>query len=166
MGVKYEINLCRLRQILVNLLSNAVKFSSKGNIIVRVSGSAPLPDGRVEITFCVSDEGIGISEEAKEALFQPFIQAESSTTRKYVVICPIFLISQGGSGLGLSICKRLSEMMGGRIWFDSKENEGSSFYFTVLSTPVPSTDPIKTRVQLLKDKSFLILNDNEVAKRV
>ncbi len=110
----------RIRQILVNLLSNAVKFTDRGRVSVSLS-LRPAGDGRCEAHFAVEDTGIGILPERRERLFQPFSQVDASTTRKY-----------GGTGLGLVICKRLVELMGGRIWVESTAGEGSKFHFTIL----------------------------------
>lgn len=109
----------RLRQVLLNLASNAIKFTDNGEILVKASKFRE-SDERVVILFQVTDTGIGLSEAARKRLFQPFAQADGSTTRKY-----------GGTGLGLSISKRLVEMMGGEIGVSSEEKKGSTFWFTV-----------------------------------
>ncbi len=108
----------RLHQVLVNLVGNAFKFTLRGTIVIEVKPERTW-DGHVEMAFAVQDTGIGIAEEYVTHLFDAFIQADTSTTRKY-----------GGSGLGLTICKRLVEMMGGEIGVTSREGEGSRFYFT------------------------------------
>lgn len=109
----------RLRQIISNLANNGVKFTGSGEVSVRVTGKE-LDRQRVRLDFEVTDTGIGLSEEARVRLFQPFVQADSSTTRQF-----------GGTGLGLSIAKRLVEMMGGKIGVDSEEGKGSRFWFTI-----------------------------------
>jgi signal transduction histidine kinase/CheY-like chemotaxis protein len=108
----------RLGQILVNLSNNAVKFTDSGEIIVTTE-LIKKDDTRVTLKFSVRDSGIGMTAEQAAKLFQPFTQADSSTTRKY-----------GGTGLGLTISKRLAEMMGGEIWVESEAGRGSTFSFT------------------------------------
>lgn len=109
----------RLKQILLNLLSNAVKFTDSGGIRISVTASERHGE-MVQLTLGVADTGIGISPEAMKKIFKPFTQAEVSTTRQY-----------GGTGLGLSICTQLAELMGGRIWAESTERAGSTFYLQV-----------------------------------
>ncbi|MGE3259224.1 MAG: ATP-binding protein [Geobacter sp.] len=106
----------RCKQILLNLLGNAIKFSERGSITISVS-LVSRQDDRVVIRLRVADTGIGMEPEALERIFNPFEQADSSTTRQY-----------GGTGLGLSICRKLTELMGGRIWAESTLGAGSSFY--------------------------------------
>jgi PAS domain S-box-containing protein len=111
----------RLGQVLNNLINNAVKFTDSGQVVVTVAtGGEPVDSDSVNLRFSVADSGIGMTEELLSRLFQPFTQADSSTTRKY-----------GGTGLGLSICKRLVEMMGGTIRAESRPSRGSVFSFTV-----------------------------------
>ncbi len=109
----------RLEQVIKNLADNAVKFTERGKVIISVELLDDQPD-QVKLRFSVSDTGIGLSEEQISNLFQAFVQADSSTTRKY-----------GGSGLGLSICKRLVEMMGGEISVVSRPGEGTTFSFVL-----------------------------------
>ncbi len=107
----------RLGQVLINLISNALKFSAGGNVLVRVQTEKVSANESI-LHFSVSDEGIGMTAEQVENLFQPFTQADSSTTRRY-----------GGTGLGLAISRHLVEMMGGRIWVESEPEKGSTFHF-------------------------------------
>lgn len=108
----------RLRQVLINLINNAIKFTEKGKVTVEIQ-MASQNDDRVTLLFSVQDQGIGISRAAQNKLFNVFVQAEGSTARRF-----------GGTGLGLAICKRLVELMGGRIWVESEEGKGSNFSFT------------------------------------
>ena len=108
----------RLRQILINLVGNAVKFTNSGRITVSAQPESEDHDGAL-IRFMVKDSGIGIPAARQKEIFSSFTQGDSSTTRKY-----------GGTGLGLTISQRLTEMLGGRIWVESEPGRGSSFYFT------------------------------------
>jgi two-component system sensor histidine kinase/response regulator len=117
----------RLRQIIVNLAGNAIKFTEEGEVTVQV-GLLEQEAEKTVLQFAVSDTGIGIPPERQKSVFQPFEQADGSTTRKY-----------GGTGLGLTISRRLAEMMGGRMWLESEVGRGSNFYFTAaLGTPSAS----------------------------
>ena len=107
----------RLRQVLLNLLSNAVKFTNSGEVTLSLASNAA-GDGLTALNFAVQDTGIGIAADRVNTLFAPFIQADTSMTRKF-----------GGTGLGLSISKRLTEAMGGAIEIDSVVGEGSTFRF-------------------------------------
>ena len=109
----------RIRQVLTNLIGNAVKFTSRGEVAISVDASET-QSSVCQVHFAVRDTGIGIEREKQQTIFAPFTQADGSTTRQY-----------GGSGLGLTICKRLVEMMGGRIWFESEPHCGSTFFFSI-----------------------------------
>ena len=149
----------RLRQIMLNLLSNAVKFTEQGEVVLTLS-SHPVASDRVELTFAVRDTGIGLSPDGMSRLFQSFSQADSSTARKY-----------GGTGLGLAISKRLSELMGGRMWAESEgPGKGSTFLFSI-SVPTAQLPPTRLRdfvgVQPeLHGKRLLIVDDNATNRRV
>ncbi|MBF0272318.1 MAG: transporter substrate-binding domain-containing protein [Magnetococcales bacterium] len=118
----------RVRQVLINLLGNAIKFTALGGVEARLALNAEAPDSMV---FSVIDTGIGITGEQIERIFEPFVQADGGITRRY-----------GGTGLGLTICRRLVDMMGGRIWVESQVGEGSGFHFTLpvraVDFPVPA----------------------------
>jgi two-component system sensor histidine kinase EvgS len=113
----------RLRQVMLNLLSNAIKFTVLGSVSVRVDMLEDHGDAQ-RVRFSVIDTGIGMSPDQVQRLFEPFTQAESSTTRRY-----------GGTGLGLYICRRLVEMMGGDIWLESEVNKGTRMYVE-LTVPI------------------------------
>jgi signal transduction histidine kinase len=108
----------RLRQVLLNLIANAIKFTEYGDVLVQINVAEASEHG-VRLLFEVQDTGIGLTPDAQTRLFQPFVQADGSITRKY-----------GGTGLGLAICKQLIEMMGGRVGVDSEPGKGSRFWFT------------------------------------
>jgi signal transduction histidine kinase/ActR/RegA family two-component response regulator len=110
----------RLRQILVNLVGNAIKFTSTGEVAVNVEAA----DAEQVLHFTVSDTGIGIPEDKQRSIFDPFSQADTSTTREY-----------GGTGLGLTISARLVELMGGQIWVESQASGGARFHFTARLVP-------------------------------
>ena len=109
----------RLGQILTNFVNNAVKFTERGEIRLEIEQLERTGE-KVQLKFSVRDTGIGMTQEQSAKLFQPFTQADMSTTRKH-----------GGTGLGLTICRRLVELMGGRIWLESEPGVGTTFYFTV-----------------------------------
>jgi len=109
----------RIRQIIMNLMGNAIKFTEKGYVFLDVQVISKEADDII-LKYTVEDTGIGLTEEQKNKIFEPFTQADSSTTRKY-----------GGTGLGLTISKRLIEAMGGKLWVESELNKGSKFIFTI-----------------------------------
>jgi signal transduction histidine kinase/CheY-like chemotaxis protein/HPt (histidine-containing phosphotransfer) domain-containing protein/PAS domain-containing protein len=148
----------RLRQILINLLSNAVKFTEQGEVVISVS-SGPVsnvesdltPDSWCELHFSVRDTGIGIPQERMDRLFQSFSQVDASTTRRY-----------GGTGLGLIISKRLVELMGGTIWVESTEGQGTTFHFTIRVEVAPAeARAYRYEIQPeMEGKRLLIVDDN------
>ncbi|HEX3730853.1 MAG TPA: response regulator [Opitutaceae bacterium] len=146
----------RLRQILVNLLGNAVKFTEKGEVVVGVKSQA-VEGSKVELSFSVRDTGIGIPDEALGRLFQPFSQVDASTTRRF-----------GGTGLGLVISRRLVEIMGGRMWVESKLAQGSTFCFTVVLEALPSAPRpfLAAGKNQLSGKRLLVVDDNATSRRI
>lgn len=139
----------RLRQIILNLVGNAIKFTPSGEVVLNVTVDRSWPD-RFLLHFAVRDTGIGIPSWTQEKLFQPFVQADSSTTRRF-----------GGTGLGLVICKRLAELMDGKIGVTSKPNKGSTFWFTAelrhAANPSSKSNP---PLLTLEGKHALIVDDN------
>jgi signal transduction histidine kinase len=117
----------RLRQILVNLVGNAVKFTARGEVAVVVTLESSTAEQNIKLCFAVRDTGIGIPLEKQKLIFEAFSQADNSSTRKF-----------GGTGLGLTICSRLVELMGGTIWADSNLGVGSQVQFTAqFASPRP-----------------------------
>ncbi|MGB9464408.1 MAG: response regulator [Candidatus Acidiferrum sp.] len=147
----------RLRQIVVNLVGNAIKFTDSGEIAVKVQ--VETKEGTDCICrFTVADTGIGIPENKREVIFDPFSQADSSTTRKY-----------GGTGLGLTISTRLVRMMGGKIWVESEVDHGSQFHFTVrLGTADAKEIKLGTAAppELLRGVRVLVVDDNRTNRRI
>ena len=147
----------RLRQILLNLVGNAIKFTSVGEIIIRVMLMGK-NDTYVDIRFEIKDTGIGLSEDAGKRLFQPFTQADGSTTRKY-----------GGTGLGLSISKRLVMLMGGDIGLKSVQGQGSLFYFTIpLYHAQGTTSPVRYLAEHveLQGLRVLVIGDSKDSREI
>ena len=144
----------RLRQILFNLVGNAIKFTDKGSVAISTSHRVVEGDG-IELRFEVSDTGIGLSEEAQAKLFSRFVQADSSTTRRF-----------GGTGLGLAICKQLVELMGGEISVTSKPDEGSTFWFTIRAqvgeAPALCAGTPSTVVSWSQPLRILVAEDNHI----
>jgi two-component system sensor histidine kinase/response regulator len=140
----------RIRQILINMLGNAIKFTDSGEVILRVRKEAEGPDS-VGIRFEVTDTGIGIDEEQQKRLFESFVQADASTTRRF-----------GGTGLGLAICKRLVERMGGAIGVQSESGKGSTFWFALtLEKHVGRQVQTSPSRMALQGVRVLIVDDNK-----
>ena len=146
----------RIRQCLINLVSNAIKFTRQGEIVIEVS-SDNLCDGTRRTRFDVRDTGIGIAPGTLQNLFQPFVQADSSTTRHF-----------GGTGLGLSIVRRLVQMMGGEVGAQSEINKGSRFWFTLPLSAVAQAvaTPAATLHLNRLGRRVLVVDDNETNRRV
>jgi PAS domain S-box-containing protein len=147
----------RLRQVIVNLLSNAVKFTSEGEVLLAVSLAATRAEQGVRLRFAVHDSGIGIPADRMDRLFKTFSQVDASTTRQY-----------GGTGLGLAISKRIVEIMGGRIWVESQQGKGSSFYFEI-DAPVALAEPkpfATGRTESVAGRRVLIVDDNVTSGRL
>jgi PAS domain S-box-containing protein len=157
----------RVRQILFNLLSNAIKFTDKGGVILRAR-TEPLGEGRTRVILQVIDTGIGLSDAQQAKLFQPFVQAEGSTTRRY-----------GGTGLGLSIVRRLAQAMGGDVALESASGAGSTFIVTLelqaaASSPLidlpraemPSAKPKGGKRPQLSGGKVLVVDDHPINREV
>ncbi len=145
----------RISQILTNLLSNAVKFTEKGDITLNAS-LLRLENNNAVIEFTVTDTGIGIRKECLEKLFQPYSQAEKSTTRRF-----------GGTGLGLAICKQLAELMDGNITAESQEGKGSSFIVQLaLGIPAQNAENSSYQIPELAGKNALVVDDNHTALEI
>ena len=145
----------RIRQVLTNLISNAVKFTEQGEVSVSIIQSL-VANSTEQLRFEIHDTGIGISEATLARLFEPFVQADSATSRRF-----------GGSGLGLSISKKLVERMGGTIGVSSIPGKGSCFWFTLPLTNSESDDPrISLHTNDLSGKRILIVDDNTTNRKI
>ena len=138
----------RLRQILLNLVGNAIKFTDEGEVTLMVARNDHGERGS-ELSFEITDTGIGIAQDRVDHLFEPFAQEDASTTRRF-----------GGTGLGLAICKRLTEAMGGSIGVRSAQGEGSTFWFSVPLQVAPDRREPDACATLLANKRVLIVDDN------
>ncbi|MGB2899544.1 MAG: response regulator [Candidatus Acidiferrum sp.] len=147
----------RLRQIVINLVGNAIKFANQGEVALKVKSDGPEGEGLL-FRFTVADTGIGISKEKQESIFEPFTQADASTTRKF-----------GGTGLGLTISSRLVGMMGGKIWLESEVGRGSEFHFTarfgVAHTKTGAAEGI-TPTENLSGVKVLVVDDNRTNRKI
>ncbi|MEM9305020.1 MAG: ATP-binding protein [Pseudomonadota bacterium] len=143
----------RLKQVLTNLVSNAIKFTNEGSVTLSLARRQDFP-AETELLFTVKDTGIGMDKQTADRLFRPFSQADASTTRTY-----------GGTGLGLAICKRLVELMNGKIGVKSEENRGSVFWFTVRLKKSLGDIEAKTR-PLEESRMLLVSKDKEFAQRL
>ena len=143
----------RLRQVVINLVGNAIKFTEEGEVEVGIAVEEALPDA-VGLRLWVRDTGIGIAPEKQARIFDSFSQVDSSTSRRF-----------GGSGLGLAISQQLVELMGGRIWAESEEGKGSTFYCTVrLGLGTPETK--RTDLISLRGLKVLVVDDHATNRRI
>jgi len=146
----------RLRQVVMNLVGNAIKFTEQGEVVLRVEANAPVDGNLQQLSFAVSDTGIGIPLEKQAIIFEAFSQADSSTTRRY-----------GGTGLGLAISAQLVDLMGGTISVESQPGHGSTFHFTaIFEVQHPSTEQRSSRWRTLADLPVLIVDDNATNRRI
>jgi len=146
----------RLRQIVVNLVNNAIKFTDQGEVVLYVRLESETPENLC-LLFRVADTGIGIPSEKHDLIFAPFAQADSSATRRH-----------GGTGLGLTICFQLVELMGGRLWVESEVGKGSSFYFTAHLGPSKSKgeNVVPAKAARLQGLATLVIDDNATNRRI
>jgi signal transduction histidine kinase/DNA-binding response OmpR family regulator len=146
----------RLRQVVLNLAGNAIKFTDQGEVVLRVEADESGPD-KLHLHFTVTDTGIGIPPEKQKLVFEPFTQADTSTTRRY-----------GGTGLGLSISMRLIDMMGGRIWVESEVGKGSTFHFTAWFGTVEKAAPRPALRDpaALDNVRVLVVDDNATNRQI
>jgi signal transduction histidine kinase/CheY-like chemotaxis protein len=149
----------RLQQVIVNLIGNAIKFTREGEVVLDV-----VPDGDPDAWsagllrrchFSIRDTGIGIPEAKQRLIFEPFAQADSSTTREY-----------GGTGLGLTISARLVQLMGGRMWLESEAGRGSTFHFTVCFEAATALEHSSSPAALLAGTPVLVVDDNETNRSI
>jgi PAS domain S-box-containing protein len=143
----------RLRQVLVNLIGNAVKFTERGHILLSVTSAGSDDDGRVR--FAVSDTGIGIPTDKLEAIFDAFTQADSSTTRRF-----------GGTGLGLTISRKLVDLMGGRLIAASEQGEGTTFSFALPLRESSAVEPGPAALPGLQGVKALVVDDEEANRLI
>jgi len=145
----------RIRQILLNIGSNAIKFTERGEVIIKVELEKEIAN-KAFLLFSVTDTGIGIPKDKQHAIFEPFVQADGSTTRLY-----------GGTGLGLSISKRLVDMMGGEIWVESTQGKGSRLWFNLEFEKQAIKDVVIEKVYAdAKGLNVLVVDDNETNREI
>jgi len=146
----------RLRQVLVNLVGNSIKFTEHGEVVLHIAQESRTASGTM-LHFSVADTGIGIPFEKQADIFDPFTQADGSTTRKY-----------GGTGLGLTISRQLVEIMGGRIWMESEPGKGSTFHFTAAFALATSEAPSAAFLppEHLRGLSVLVVDDNRTNRLI
>ncbi len=145
----------RLRQVLLNLLVNAIKFTERGEVVLRVSALI-VENGRCELGFAISDTGIGIPVERQQSIFESFVQVDGSIKRHF-----------GCSGLGLTLCRKFIELMGGRLWVESEYGRGSCFNFTLqLGLPTEPQVALECPSHEMENANVLIVDDNLTNRRI
>ncbi|MGZ5544011.1 MAG: response regulator, partial [Limisphaerales bacterium] len=144
----------RLRQVLTNIIGNAIKFTAQGEVFLEIS-TIKVAANRAELRFSVKDTGIGIDSDTRKKLFQPFSQADTSTTRRF-----------GGTGLGLVICQRLVKMMSGDIHIESEPGRGSTFWFNAFFDLAATAPAVPECPSILEGKRVLIVDDNNTNRTV
>jgi two-component system, sensor histidine kinase and response regulator len=146
----------RLRQVILNLVGNAIKFTDQGEVVLRVEAESQ-DEESMTLHYTVRDTGIGIPLEKQKLIFEPFSQADTSTTRKY-----------GGTGLGLSISHRLIEMMAGRMWLESEPGQGTTFHFTARldKASAAASRSITTDPAILDNVRVLVVDDNATNRQI
>ncbi|MCP4163075.1 MAG: response regulator [Deltaproteobacteria bacterium] len=148
----------RLKQVLLNLMSNAAKFTSEGQIILAATVENETEE-KIRIKFSVTDSGIGMDQAQQKRIFDPFIQADGSTTRKY-----------GGTGLGLTISSKLTSLMGGELQLNSEPDKGTEFYFSAdfekTHLSEIHNEVVKNYINLFKNKKCFIIDDNDNARTI
>ena len=144
----------RLRQVVANLIGNAIKFTDEGEVVVRVTMGEP-KDGETDFCICIEDTGIGIAPEAQTKIFEQFSQADGSTTRQY-----------GGTGLGLAICRRLLDLMGGRIRVESTPGKGSRFFIDLRLPVAHETVSKRLSTSMLEGVRVLVVDDNQTNRDI
>ncbi|MHB8866132.1 MAG: response regulator, partial [Pirellulaceae bacterium] len=144
----------RLRQVIINLVGNAIKFTDVGEVLLETTVLSQ-DDAHVELHYSVSDTGIGIPPEGQEHIFEAFEQLDGSSARRH-----------GGTGLGLSVCRRLVEMMGGRIWVESEMGRGTTVHFTARFDVSARSAPDPVSTESLQGHSVLIVDDNAVHRHI
>lgn len=144
----------RLKQVLINLAGNAIKFTSSGHILITITREKAEADA-IELKFSVKDTGIGMTPEQMQNLFSEFTQADASIYRRY-----------GGTGLGLTISNRLVTLMNGKIWAESEQEKGSTFFFTIQTkaAPLPKAQQVQSGFRMLKGKKIMLLTANADVK--
>ncbi|MBN6148939.1 CHASE domain-containing protein [Xanthomonas sp. AmX2] len=140
----------RLNQVLINLVGNAIKFTERGEIALSVRRFQSGESGKIKLFFSVRDTGIGIARDKQSVIFSPFLQADTSTSRRY-----------GGSGLGLTISRRLVELMGGQLEVESAPGRGSDFYFAINFEPAPAPS---AETEASEPRRVLIADDHDLVR--